>query len=197
MSSMLSGVRILDLTRMLAGPYGALLLADMGAEIIKIEDPKGGDPMRQMAPHFVEGVCAYFLSINRGKKSVALNLRSDEGRALQILSADGKFIIGKNGERLDDLQYLVNRILQKKMEDPPRIRVDCDHFRVRQEEDLEKTARDLAARAKSTGKPMRMRPLNAYHRRIVHNALVDDDEVTTHSPKCDDRMKRIEIRPKR
>lgn len=82
MSTMLKGVRVLDLTRMLAGPYGSLLLADMGAEIIKIEDPRGGDPMRQMAPHFVEGVSAYFLSINRGKKSVALNLRSDEGLSI-------------------------------------------------------------------------------------------------------------------
>ena len=79
MSRMLQGVRILDLTRMLAGPYGALLLSDMGADVIKIEDPKGGDPMRQMAPHFVEGVSAYFLSINRGKKSVALDLRSEAG----------------------------------------------------------------------------------------------------------------------
>jgi CoA:oxalate CoA-transferase len=82
MSTMLEGVRILDLTRMLAGPYGSLLLADMGAEVIKIEDPDGGDPMRQMAPHFVNGVSAYFLSINRGKKSLALDLTTEEGRAL-------------------------------------------------------------------------------------------------------------------
>lgn len=82
MSTMLEGVRILDLTRMLAGPYGSLLLSDMGAEVIKVEAPSGGDPMRQMAPHFVEGVSAYFLSINRGKKSLALDLRSDEGREL-------------------------------------------------------------------------------------------------------------------
>lgn len=80
MSRMLDGVRVLDLTRMLAGPYGSLLLSDMGAEVVKIEDPVGGDPMRQMAPHFVEGVSAYFLSINRGKRSVALDLKSEAGR---------------------------------------------------------------------------------------------------------------------
>lgn len=79
MSSMLQGVRVLDLSRMLAGPYGSLLLSDMGAEVIKIEDPEGGDPMRQMAPHFVGGVSAYYLSINRGKKSVALDLRKPAG----------------------------------------------------------------------------------------------------------------------
>lgn len=76
---LLSGIRSLDLTRMLAGPYGTQLLADMGAEVIKIEDPVG-DPMRQMGPHFSQGESAYFLSANRGKKSVTLNLKSDEGR---------------------------------------------------------------------------------------------------------------------
>ena len=79
MSKMLQGVRVLDLTRMLAGPYGSLILSDMGAEVIKIEDPRGGDPMRQMAPHFVQGVSAYFLAINRGKKSLALNLQDPRG----------------------------------------------------------------------------------------------------------------------
>ena len=79
MQPLLSGIRVLDLSRMLAGPYGTLLLADMGAEIIKIEDPSG-DPMRQMGPHFKAGESAYFLSANRGKKSVTLNLKSAEGR---------------------------------------------------------------------------------------------------------------------
>ena len=121
---------------------------------------------------------------------------SPEGPSLQIMTEEGGLLIGKHGDRLDDLQYLVNRILQRKMEDPPRIRVDCDHFRVRQEESLVGTARELAEKAKATGKPMKMRPLNAYHRRIVHNALVDDDEIETVSPRSDDRLKRILIRPR-
>ena len=121
---------------------------------------------------------------------------SEEGPCLQIQTSDSKFLIGRHGDRLDDLQYIVNRILQKKIEDPPRIRVDCDHFRSRQEEKLAETARELAAKAKATGKPMRMRPLNAYHRRIVHNALVEDREVETSSPRGDDRLKRITIQPK-
>ncbi len=79
MQPLLSGIRVLDLTRMLAGPYGTLLLADMGAEVIKIEDP-AGDPMRRMGPHFKAGESAYFLSANRGKKSVTLNLKSAEGQ---------------------------------------------------------------------------------------------------------------------
>ena len=120
----------------------------------------------------------------------------EEGASLQITTEESSLLIGKHGERLDDLQYLVNRILQKKMEDPPRIRVDCDHFRVRQEEKLVATAQELAEKAKESGKPMKMRPLNAYHRRLVHNALIDDDEVETVSPKSEDRLKCILIRPK-
>src|SRR5262245_21545167 len=80
-SKLFEGVRVLDLSRMLAGPYGSMLLADMGAEVIKIEDPEGGDPMRVMGPPFFpDGESAYFLSINRNKKSVALDLTRPEGR---------------------------------------------------------------------------------------------------------------------
>jgi crotonobetainyl-CoA:carnitine CoA-transferase CaiB-like acyl-CoA transferase len=83
--SLFEGVRVLDLSRMLAGPYGSMLLADLGAEVIKIEDPRGGDPMRVMGPPFLgegDGESAYFLSINRNKKSVALDLERPEGRGV-------------------------------------------------------------------------------------------------------------------
>ncbi len=74
------GVRVLDLSRMLAGPFGSMLLADMGAEVIKIEEPAGGDPMRVMGPPFLaDGGSAYFLAINRNKKSVALDLTKPAG----------------------------------------------------------------------------------------------------------------------
>lgn len=77
---LLSGVRIVDLTHMLAGPFGSMLLADLGAEVIKIENPQGGDPTRRVGPPFVEGESGYFMGINRNKRSVALDLRQAEGR---------------------------------------------------------------------------------------------------------------------
>jgi CoA:oxalate CoA-transferase len=78
---LLGGVRVLDLSHMLAGPYGSMLLADMGAEVIKIEAPGGGDPMRAMGPPFLAGgESAYFLAVNRNKKSVAVNLNEAAGR---------------------------------------------------------------------------------------------------------------------
>lgn len=79
--NLFDGIRVLDLSRMLAGPYGSMLLADMGAEVIKIEEPGGGDAMREMGPPFLaDGESAYFLAINRNKKSVALDLTKPEGR---------------------------------------------------------------------------------------------------------------------
>lgn len=122
---------------------------------------------------------------------------TEEGPCLQILTSESKHLIGKNGERLDDLQYLVNRVLKKHFPKAPRIRVDCEHYRAIQEDKLNEEVRAAAEGVKATGKPFKMRPLNAYYRRLVHNALVDHPEVESISPEGDDRLKRITIRLKR
>ncbi len=77
----LAGVRVLDLTRVLAGPFCAMLLGDMGAEVVKIEEPGKGDDTRSWPP-FVGGEATYFMSVNRSKKSVTLNLKAPEGRRI-------------------------------------------------------------------------------------------------------------------
>ena len=76
----LHGLRVIDLTRVLAGPYCAMLLGDMGAEVIKIEEPVHGDDTRAWAP-FQDGVSTFFLGMNRSKKSVALDLKAPDGAA--------------------------------------------------------------------------------------------------------------------
>ncbi|MEX0744991.1 MAG: CoA transferase, partial [Phycisphaeraceae bacterium] len=87
MSGPLSGIVVLEVGHMLAGPYCGMLLADLGAEVIKIEPP-AGDIGRRVSPHEVGGHNAYFASLNRSKKSVVLDLASDEGRAaLHALAA--------------------------------------------------------------------------------------------------------------
>jgi crotonobetainyl-CoA:carnitine CoA-transferase CaiB-like acyl-CoA transferase len=91
------GVRVLDLSRMLAGPYGSMLLADMGAQVIKVEEPDGGDPMRVMGPPFLpDGDSAYFLAINRNKKSVALDLTKPAGRAVFLDLAAHADVVWEN-----------------------------------------------------------------------------------------------------
>ncbi len=77
----LSGVRVLDLTRVLAGPFTTMLLSDLGAEVVKLEEPGVGDEARRIGP-FKNGVSAYFISINRGKKGLTLNLKAEAGRRI-------------------------------------------------------------------------------------------------------------------
>jgi crotonobetainyl-CoA:carnitine CoA-transferase CaiB-like acyl-CoA transferase len=78
----LDGITVLDLTRVLSGPYCTMLLADMGARVIKVEQPGKGDDTRAWGPPFLEGESAYFLSINRNKESVTLDFKHAEGRAV-------------------------------------------------------------------------------------------------------------------
>jgi alpha-methylacyl-CoA racemase len=80
----LDGIRVLDLTRLLPGSYATLMLADLGCDVIKVEDPRGGDHARQMPP-LVDGTSVFFTLLNRNKRSVTLNLRSPE--AAPIISA--------------------------------------------------------------------------------------------------------------
>ena len=80
----LEGVKVLDLTQIMAGPYCTMMLADMGADVVKIEKPGGGDDTRRMGPPFIEGESTAFLGINRNKRSIVVDLRSDEGREIVL-----------------------------------------------------------------------------------------------------------------
>lgn len=83
MSKPLDGVKVLDLTRVLAGPYCTMLLADMGADVVKVERPGSGDDTRAYGPPFLDGESAYFLSVNRNKRSMTLDLKNE--KALELL----------------------------------------------------------------------------------------------------------------
>jgi CoA:oxalate CoA-transferase len=93
MNGPLAGIRIIEVGHMLAGPYCGLLLADLGADVIKIEPPEG-DIARKVSPHFVGPHNAYFASLNRNKKSVVIDLASDEGRAqLESIAATSQALV--------------------------------------------------------------------------------------------------------
>ena len=100
MSGPLSNIRVLDLTRVLAGPWATQLLADLGAEVIKIEKPGEGDDTRAWGPPFLcnsdgtHGDAAYFLSTNRGKSSVCIDIANPEGqRLIRDLAAQSDVVI--------------------------------------------------------------------------------------------------------
>src|SRR5712692_88043 len=82
MSQPLSGIRILDLSRLLPGAYASQILGDFGADVIKIEEPGSGDYGRFMPPYLAAGISLYFLATNRNKRSMTLNLKSPEGREI-------------------------------------------------------------------------------------------------------------------
>ncbi|MEZ4465008.1 MAG: CoA transferase [bacterium] len=92
----LTGLRVLDLSRVLAGPYCSQALADMGADVIKVEHPRGGDDTRRFGPPFVEGESTYFLSINRGKRSLALDFKRPEGREVLLRLLDQADVLLEN-----------------------------------------------------------------------------------------------------
>jgi crotonobetainyl-CoA:carnitine CoA-transferase CaiB-like acyl-CoA transferase len=90
----LAGVRVLDLTQILAGPYCTMMLADLGADVIKVERPGGGDGSRQWGPPFVAGESAYFLQVNRNKRSIAIDLKQPDGAAVaQRLAGSADVVI--------------------------------------------------------------------------------------------------------
>ncbi len=82
MNQPLSGIRVLDLTHVLAGPFCTQILGDLGAEVIKIERPGVGDPTRRMPPHTMKDQSAYFMALNRNKKSLTLDLKAPEGKEI-------------------------------------------------------------------------------------------------------------------
>lgn len=116
-----------------------------------------------------------------------------EGPCLQIQASQPELLIGDDGDRLDDLQYLVNRILRKKFEEAPRIKVDCGHYRGMQEDKLHQEVEGLLNRVRANGKSFQMRPLNAYFRRLVYNVVQQHDDVQASSPDGNARLKRITL----
>jgi crotonobetainyl-CoA:carnitine CoA-transferase CaiB-like acyl-CoA transferase len=90
----LAGVRVLDLSRVLAGPYCTMLLADLGADVVKVERPDGGDITRAWGPPWAGGESTYYLSVNRGKRSIAVDLRDPDGlEVVRRLAADADVVV--------------------------------------------------------------------------------------------------------
>jgi formyl-CoA transferase/CoA:oxalate CoA-transferase len=92
----LAGVRVLDLSRILSGPFASMILADLGAEVIKVEDTANGDDTRQWGPPFQGEDATYYLSINRNKRSISVDLKNDKGREAVQRLADRADVLLEN-----------------------------------------------------------------------------------------------------
>ena len=108
---------------------------------------------------------------------------NEESREMDIdLSGDEMgVLIGKRGQTLDSLQYLVSLVVNKESEDYIRVKVDTENYRKRRKETLENLAKNIAYKVKRTKRPVSLEPMNPYERRIIHSALQNDRYVTTHS----------------
>jgi spoIIIJ-associated protein len=109
-------------------------------------------------------------------------LKEDSERILLNIKGDGSgLLIGRKGQTLDALEYLVNKIVHKGAEDKKRIVVDTENYRSRREESLVNLAQRLAEKAKRMGRPVTISPMSAHDRRIIHLALQEDKALRTWS----------------
>ncbi|HEY6362971.1 MAG TPA: R3H domain-containing nucleic acid-binding protein [Vicinamibacterales bacterium] len=115
---------------------------------------------------------------------VALTARveeSPEGARINLVGDDGGVLVRRGGEGLQALQHLVATAFRKQLGDDNRIVIDCNGFRKDKDAELKQMARFMAEKARSTGAPQEMGPLNPYERRIVHMAIAEDPQATSES----------------
>jgi spoIIIJ-associated protein len=121
-------------------------------------------------------------------------VETEHGLTLQVYSNEGVELTGPSGQRIEDLQYLVNRVLQAQDPASPKVQVDVEHYRDMRNDALLARVRKIAETVRQTGLPFHLEPMNSYDRRLIHNAFKDDPQVTTWSPNDDARLKRITLK---
>lgn len=121
---------------------------------------------------------------NAMNMTVVVDVKYDENdNSMEVdLSGDEMgVLIGKRGQTLDSLQYLVSLVVNKNAENYIRVKVDTENYRQRRKETLENLAKNISYKVKRTKRPVSLEPMNPYERRIIHSALQNDKYVTTHS----------------
>jgi spoIIIJ-associated protein len=116
---------------------------------------------------------------------------------LDVKADDAGRLIGRQGQTLGDLQYLTNRLIFRQNQDAPKVTIDVGGYRAQAREALVKKAKDAAEKVRRWGDIVELEPLNAFDRRIIHNALKDDPGIETHSVEVEGTDKKaIILRPK-
>ena len=117
---------------------------------------------------------------------------TDNNLDIDLSGDDMGVLIGKRGQTLDSLQYLVSLVVNKDTEDYIRVKVDTEDYRRRRKETLENLAKNIAYKVKRTKRPVSLEPMNPYERRVIHSALQNDRYVTTHS-EGDEPFRRVVV----
>lgn len=134
----------------------------------------------------IEGKAKEFLNdvFDAMRMTVVVNVEYDEEQKhldIDLSGDDMGVLIGKRGQTLDSLQYLVSLVVNKESEEYIRVKVDTENYRKRRKDTLENLAKNIAYKVKRTKRPVSLEPMNPYERRIIHSALQNDRYVTTHS----------------
>ncbi len=127
--------------------------------------------------------------------TVVINVKYDEVEGAMDIDLSGDemgVLIGKRGQTLDSLQYLVSLVVNKDAEKYIRVKVDTEDYRKRRKDTLENLARNISFKVKRTKRPVSLEPMNPYERRIIHSALQNDKYVTTHS-EGDEPFRRVVV----
>ena len=121
----------------------------------------------------------------------------EESLLLDVKADDSGRLIGRQGQTLSDLQYIVNRLLFHQDQNVPKVIVDIGGYRAQQRDALVKKAKDAAEKVRRWGDVVELEPMNAFDRRVIHNALRDDPGVETHSVEVEGTTKKaVLLRPK-
>ncbi len=134
----------------------------------------------------LEDMAMTFLSDVFGAMNISVSMEAvfDEGErelSINMSGDDMGILIGKRGQTLDSLQYLVSLVVNKESEDYIRVKLDTENYRERRKETLETLAKNIAYKVKRTRRPVSLEPMNPYERRIIHSALQNDKFVVTRS----------------
>lgn len=158
------------------GSSGFLGLGSKDA-VIKVVISTDENP-KEIAREFLDGVFeAMQLEVNI---SMDLN-EEDKTLSIDLAGPEMGVLIGKRGQTLDSLQYLTNLAVNRSSENYTRVKIDTEDYRRRRKETLENLARNMASKVKRTKKSVTLEAMNPYERRIIHSALQNDNNVTTHS----------------
>lgn len=149
----------------------------------------------------VEAVSRKFLSDVFAAMGIEVEISAKYNDSLKSLEVDLSgdemgVLIGKRGQTLDSLQYLISLVVNKGTTEYIRVKVDTENYRQRRRETLENLAKNIAYKVKRTRRPVSLEPMNPYERRIIHSALQNDKYVTTHS-EGDEPFRRVVVTPKR
>ena len=145
--------------------------------------------VEEVAENFLSDV---FAAMNM---NVAVEVKYQEEEKTMDIELSGEemgVLIGKRGQTLDSLQYLVSLVVNRETEDYVRVKVDTEDYRQRRKETLENLAKNIAYKVKKTRRPVSLEPMNPYERRIIHSALQNDKYISTHS-EGDEPFRRVVV----